>query len=692
MISMRKWLFFWAVLSLAACSKPDAVVLPDGENVKEPEGLVLHSFQSLESGVMNSVQASIVDKDATRSRISPKSGGGAKVFWSRGDSFNAYFHYDGGFYRAQFTTQDDGVSDAVFTTTNGLPPGNTDFFCFYPYMQGYGTLQDGTVVYSVNLPATQNAVAGSIENGVNLSYAHTTDMGGVLKFYNIPSLLKFRLSGEVVSRVSQVELSAMAPIAGDGVVYEEDGKALFLNTSFTGDVTSQSVILNGPFTAGTDYYLALWPRTLQGFTMTFSDGEGHSTTKRSSKTISFDRSDITDIGTISLGADFSDGQTVSYDPVQMMTATMGTKPVTIAVIPEGFTAAEMSLYEQRARIAINTLFNTEPYKSYKKYFNVYLLKVASSGSGANITDGNSNVLTNTGCYFESGWGQNSYDDMRANDNKVFDFVTTNCPDIVNGIHSIQEVPILMIINDTRYGGICWTYSNGKSYCMAPFSMGGAGLIWSYPEIQPNSDTDWEEQTRGYHQTTDEEYAEVGYAAGRHYNSGDWTNVVVHEFGGHCLARLGDEYWYEDIAANSSTVSEHYYSVPMSLNLTGNYSAPLWQELLDHRSDLIARNPVYARIGIYQGGDVVMFRRWRNERISCMIDNRFYFSAWQRYLIAKRILTLSGDVSSFNYAAWLAKDVPEDPVRDISSSYTPGEQFRGPVYEVGMLPPPRIVLE
>jgi hypothetical protein len=50
----------------------------------------------------------------------------------------------------------------------------------------------------------------------------------------------------------------------------------------------------------------------------------------------------------------------------------------------------------------------------------------------------------------------------------------------------------------------------------------------------------------------------------------------------------------------------------------------------------------------------------------MMDNRQYFSAWQRYLIVKRIMTLSGDLASFSFDSWLAKDVTIDPLRDLET--------------------------
>ena len=49
----------------------------------------------------------------------------------------------------------------------------------------------------------------------------------------------------------------------------------------------------------------------------------------------------------------------------------------------------------------------------------------------------------------------------------------------------------------------------------------------------------------------------------------------------------------------------------------------------------------------------------------MIDNRQYFSFWQRYLIVDRIMKLAGQ--SYTFDTFLAKDVCLDPVRDGASN-------------------------
>ena len=176
------------------------------------------------------------------------------------------------------------------------------------------------------------------------------------------------------------------------------------------------------------------------------------------------------------------------------------------------------------------------------------------------------------------------------------------------------------------------------------------------------------------------------------NTGDWRNTLVHEFGGHCFSRLGDEYWYTDSSLGPvSEMSEHSWPVPFSLNLSASSTNPGWMadllgDDLQVKPSLVDRNPLYSRIGIYQGGDVSPFYRWRSEKISCMIDNRFYFSTWQRIIIVKRIMSLSN--SAFDIDSFWAKDVPTDPLRDGNGSGG-AKAPRHPlgVREVPMLPPP-----
>lgn len=628
----------------------------------------------------------------------------AKVVWNAGDSLFMY-GYSGGFHVAPFVTTSGG--DQVNIHTKYIAPADSPVYCIAVPRKNYIKLghnsSDG-VFFGLNLPAVQVAQAGKVQDEYLYSFAQAADKNADLHFKSIVSLVRFKMSGSAAASVTSVKLQGVAPLAGDFVILPAtDGKPQASFTlGFSGDEPSNTVTLTGSFAADTWYYFAVAPGTQGNIILSFSDGV-KTTNKVSSKAVTFKRGRITSLGTINLGSTLGDPDTAA--PIKYMSATAGAaKPVTIAVIPDGFTSAEMPKYEMLAKAAVNTLFNVEPFASYREYFNVYILKQASNASGARISDG-TYAEQYRDCYFESSWPKNSYDGMRANDNKVFDFVKLNCPDVPS-IHPIDEVPVLMIINDARYGGVNWTYETGRAYCMAPYTYSGGKMSWSYPEEEAVS----EDNTGYYQPTSAERYAEVGK------NVGNWLNTMVHEFGGHCFGRLADEYWYgptyyinkgesgsKAVKAATAHSKGYDYAVPFGHNVSATYSNPGrddtygatgWQFLLDQKSTLAGKDAKYNRIGVYQGGDVSMLNRWRSERVSCMIDNRFYFSTFQRYLIVKRIMTLAGvsmTSDAFDTMFW-AKDVTIDPVRDISSSAVMGEDDPVPPRPMPMLPPPQIVKE
>ena len=694
---MRKYLILCAAaLVLLGCRKEDQIATPAPEAVI-PSAIVPLIGTLAPAGEPVTVYAGFAPDAETRSRLEVEESA-AKVLWTRGDSFRCLYNFQpsGQYYIATFTTQDDGAASAAFSTSRSL--SGTGFHCFYPSNTKVGVLPDGSYLYGLNLPATQHAVAGGIEEGLNRAFAYadqlTQTMDEPLTFHNAISLLKFRMDGDVVSRVKAVTFSCSGSIAGDLSIVNQDGIPTESTTYFFNNETKSSkVVLTGDFAADTDYFIALWPRQTNGFTMEFSDGEASATLKESFKSVTFERSRIKDFGTIHLGDDFVNDDSSSIEAVRYMTATEGSKPVTIAVIPEGFTEDELPQFELLAKSGIDVLFDTEPYKTYRNRFNVYLLKVPSRESGASVTDGNGNVTTSVKTFFGAKWGASTYSDMSADSQKVFDFVSEHCPDILNGTHSISEVPILMIINDQRYGGICWSYSDGQGFGMVPYTYGGNGIYWSMPSIVPITDDPLPEPVDNdilqayYRQTTNEDRAEVG---GSVY--GDWRNTLVHEFGGHCFGRLGDEYWSDNkLNYTNGPVDGHRWPVPMGLNLSSTPSDAPWKaDLLDRLDMLTALDAHYGRIGAFQGGGNYLYGRWRSEKISCMIDNRFYFSAWQRYLITQRIFNLSGDLDSFSFESWLANDVTVDPVRDDTPHLAPGAPEHRTYRKGGPLPPPVLV--
>ncbi len=684
----------WAAAALAAlvaCEKsyeePSAPVVPEAEPENATPWILKNMFDEAEpaSGAPFTIRA---DFGGTRAHIEMNEAGTyAQSVWKAGDAARI-FAIDlssGGYQYAEMTAATGGAS-VEFNTSSGLTMGSP-FYVTFPASSKVAK-SNGRPLFGVNIPAEQEAVAGGIKDGYTVAYVTVQSTDEFLHFKNKVSLVRFRMSGAIASQVKSVTIKGISPLAGDAVLLvDSEGEASYTDrVSFGSDVKSLTVTLSGNFEAGQDYYLVLKPGTQSSFKMIFADGEGQSTTKISTG-FTFPEGRISDFGTIDLGDAFTDDN-VSYEPIPYMTATAGAaKPVTIAVIGDGFTKDQMSDFEMLAKAGIDALMNTEPYKSYSDYFNVWILKAASKESGASITDGNGNVTTFVDTYFGSKWGESSYSDMAANATEVYNFVSENCPDIKNGIHPIQEVPVLLIVNDERYGGICHSSSNGQGYGMVPWTGHGRALSWSFPSNMASTDNPLptpvtnEVLQANYRKTTAEEMAAIKT------NSGDWRNTLVHEFGGHCFGRLSDEYWSgTNLNYQSGPISSQTWPVPFGQNLAHDPTAAPWKsDLLDYPlATLVEKDANYGRIGAFQGGGTYMYGRWRSEMISCMIDNRFYFSTWQRMLIVQRIMTLSG--STFDVESFWANDVTTDPVRDTNVSSVMGD-ISLPVQIMPPLPEP-----
>ena len=604
----------------------------------------------------------------------------AQVLWTGGDAFRMYRIGGTGYSQTTFTTQDDGVTCATFTTSKQLAADDS-YTSIYP-AASYGVFQKyDDIQLRIPVPSEQAAVPGGIAEGLNFAAAWSDSQTADLSFINLLSVVRFRLSGEAVSSLASVTFEAGTTVAGDAGLYFRNGEVHFdFSSSFSSTVypRSTSVTLTGPFVEGQDYCIALVPTDLRnGFEMVFRDSQDRTLSKKSFKPLTLNRSRIVDFGTITL-----DGGSWKRPVIKYMTQSKGSKSNVIAVLADGFTDSQLDLFETLGQQAMDYLFSVEPYKTYRDYFTVYLCPVASNESGAGVTDGDGNILTPVDNYFGSRWGESVYGDMTADASKIQTYLRNNIPEIRSGALSYQSVPTLLLINDTRYGGICHTYGNGWAYCQVPYQHAGRSIRWSFPKYQAVNPRD---DSEGARLTTDAERD----AMGRHV--GDWRNTVLHEFGGHGFGRLTDEYWKETTKYTApGAIAGHSYAVPYARNASGYYDSVPWKaDLLDHLDEWVARNPDYARVGIFHGALTSLYYRWRSEMTSCMIDNRPYFNLWSRILIVRRIMEKAG--VTFDMDDFIAKDVTTDPIRP-SADASPEELRRMAVRarmvpEMPMLPPP-----
>ena len=664
-------LCLWLSLAAVACSKVGA------DSVAPPAPPVY------------TIQAGFVaEAPETRSRLDFEETQ-ARVLWSGGDAFKMYRMTSSGYAQTTFTTQDDGVTTATFSTTK--PLGEDDSYTSIYPAAGYSVYRkNDDIMLRIPVPPTQEAVPGGVQEGLNFAAAWSPSQEDNLTFLNLMSFVRFRLSGAAVSSLESVTFDAGQTVAGDAALYFQDGEVQFGYTSSFGTTTyerSNTVTLSGTFVEGQDYCIAMVPASLtDGFTLIFSDGEGRLLEKHSSKALTLTRSRIVDFGTIDLGDTWGSDDQV----IRVVTQTKGRKKNVIALLADGYTSDQLDLFEERARMAVDYLFSVEPYKSYKEYFTVYACRTVSNESGAGVIDENGSIVTPVDNRFGSRWPADSYSTMTADAAKIQAFLKTAIPEVVSKELTYQDVPTALLINDTRYGGICHTYGNGWAYCQVPFQRAGGTIRWSFPKVQA---VNVQDDSEGSRSTTDAERDEMGRMVG------DWKNTFIHEFGGHGYGRLTDEYWSTTTKyTEPGAIAGHSYTVKYALNASGFYDSVPWQaDLLDHLDEWTARNPDYGRIGIWHGAQTSLYYRWRSEKISCMIDNRPYYSTWQRILIVRRIMTKTGE--TFDMDDFIAKDVTVDPIRPVVPATASAEErsrillkARSQallVPEMPMLPPPVI---
>lgn len=535
----------------------------------------------------------------------------AHVAWSAGDKVRVYPMASSSEYYtpADFSTQKGGqTADFTGKVENAVLSKTNTFYAFYPIDQVEG-LYEGPIA-GLKLPAEQTAVEESFGEKLNLAYARSSTLdGGKLTFKLIPALVCFKLSGDASEAIKKIRLWADKDVSGTLQVKLADGS---LAGVYSGD---RFVDLKGSFKNEVTYYMAVAPVNLdRGFTLSFFDASGNEFTHRIDDPTELKSSQIVDLGTIEVRAeDMVNGAVTAYQ-----TSTKK-KAIPFVVIPDGYTKSQLADYRTQAKRMLDFIFSVDPYKQYKDYFNIYILDAASGQSGADITD----KKIDKDNYFNVGWSATDHSDMAADDDRVFTFVASHCPDIQSGKASIDETAVIMIVNDQRYAGKCVNTSMGRGYAMVS-TANDTKMTWAGNE-------------KAYGIT----------------NTGSWFNTALHEGGGHMFGRLADEYW-SNYKLTATDLEEHLWDLPYGMNVTVDKENKVyWNELIPQKQG-VKEEGKFLYVGVYEGG-YALYRQgvWRSEQISCMDDNRAYFSAWQRYLIAKRIHEIVGE--DFDYKTFISQD-------------------------------------
>jgi hypothetical protein len=113
--------------------------------------------------------------------------------------------------------------------------------------------------------------------------------------------------------------------------------------------------------------------------------------------------------------------------------------IDVAILAEGYTAAEMTKFLKDAKSLTDSLFKAEPFSTMKSYFNIYALKTPSIDSGTDVPGENiyCNTVFNSTFYT---FGISRY------------LTTSDMKTIHDKAAAVPFDQIIVLVNSNRYGG------------------------------------------------------------------------------------------------------------------------------------------------------------------------------------------------------------------------------------------------
>lgn len=289
---------------------------------------------------------------------------------------------------------------------------------------------------------------------------------------------------------------------------------------------------------------------------------------------------------------YNDG---SYVKLQSATRGLG---VDVVFVGDGFTIQEVrdGKYIAKLTEAVEHYFDIEPFRSYREYFNVYVVYAFSQESGISNLDKKVNTRFNTKYLEEQGTNMSTdYNLCQSYAEKV---------PLVN--KDVKKV--VLVANSTRYAGVCYISTTGCSVAICPTSTE------NYPY--------------------------------------DFRGIVQHEACGHGFSILADEYVNSSgtVPVKDINFAKNFQSYGCYLNIdfTDNRSEVVWRHFF--------QDPLYTYVGTHEGAYYYTQGAWRPEAGSVMINNIRYMNAPSRELVVKNIKKLAGE--QYTFAEFRAKDCNE----------------------------------
>lgn len=505
--------------------------------------------------------------------------------------------------RAQF-----GGGSLVGTLTSGTTP------VYALVKKNNVTVSEATGTLSVNLDGQAGTLADAASRDVlmaSTTYAGSNDLSFSFSHKMATIKLNLNLPEAGTATVKLQSLSSTEKLYS-AVTLDAATGGLTTGTTATSISATNVTLVKGDNTV----YLSMYPQAVTGLQaiVTMSTGKQYSCTiLKSSKTLE-------------AGKLYSASRTV-YGPTLYITSTK-TKPITMVVSSVDYDDTALApggTFETKAKACIDYMFNVEPYKTYKDYFNVYIIPTKNSDVG----------YTSTTTTVDSKKTYSYTIDIAGG--PLQGFMKQNCPDIYNNKTDIYNLTVALLANTDIYFGKTLSTNVGLDCAVTTAADGNWGWKGNNGSIVTN-----------------------GSAV---TNTGDYKNVFLHEFAGHGFGRLADEYWYDNALTYSGTNLEgyHAWTVPFGKNTISAAESQVtstyyWRHMV---SGIGAEGETFPKEGLFEGGFVYGKGVYRPEQISVMDDNRPYFNAYSRQLIVERILSLAGE--TFYYTNFKNKDVNYDTV-------------------------------
>lgn len=245
-------------------------------------------------------------------------------------------------------------------------------------------------------------------------------------------------------------------------------------------------------------------------------------------------------------------------------------------------------------------FSEEPYKSFREYFNVYMVNVVSPNEVYG-TDSRTALST----WFGDGTS------VGGDDQTVFSYALKAISE-----DRMDEALIVVMMNRDYYAGTCWMY---------------------YPESGDYGNG----VSVAYFPTSSDEAT--------------FRGLILHEAGGHGFAKLADEYAYEEygqVPSEEITNCQNLWDFGWypNIDFTSDRALVNWSEFIaDARYQ-------YDGLGVFEGGYTYWTGVWRPTENSIMRYNEGGFNAPSREAIYTRINKLAfGESWQYDYEDFVSYD-------------------------------------